>query len=152
MSQIEQLLRDDRWTLAELGHPLGPCIIRFRRPVLGPTDVEDFHRLVTVVWGYAAEGSGAMPDAQTSAEMERFENHLREAVQRDIQAVLTAVLTFDGARQWVFYARDVAEFGRRLSAIPDYHGQRYPIQLTTRVDTTWSYLREQILQGVPRDD
>jgi hypothetical protein len=106
---------------------------------------------VTVVWAYAAEGTGAMPDLATSNEMERFEKHLRDAVQRDANAVLTAVLTFDGARQWVWYTRDVAEFGQRLSVIPDYYGKPYPIELTTNEDPTWSYLREQILRGIPTD-
>jgi hypothetical protein len=146
MSQVEQLLKDDHWTLAEAGHRVGPALVRFRSPVLGPAGVEEFHDLLTVLWAYEAEDSGAIPDPATVAEMSRFEDYLSEAVQHDAHAVLTAVLTFDGARQWVFYTRDVAEFGRRLSAIPDYHGQRYPIELATERDPTWSYLREQILR------
>ena len=151
MSAVKQLLKDDHWTLAEVGHPTGPALVRFRSPVLGPAGVEDYHRLVTVVWAYDAEETGAMPDVGTSKEMERFENHLCDAVQHDAHAVLTAVLTFDGARQWVYYTRDVAEFGQRLSVIPDYYGQPYPIELTTDEDPTWSYLREQILRRVPTD-
>jgi uncharacterized protein DUF695 len=151
MSQVDDLLQADLWTVAEFGHPLGPAIIRFRRPVLGPSGVEDYRRLVTVVWAYAAEGTGAMPDLATSNEMERFEKHLCEAVQHDAHAVLTAVLTFDGARQWVWYTRDVTEFGQRLSVIPDYYGEPYPIELTTNEDPTWCYLREQILRRIPTD-
>jgi hypothetical protein len=91
-----------------------------------------------------------MPDSETSKEMTRLEHHLCEAVQHDAHAVLTAILTFDGARQWVFYTFDVKEFGQRLSVIPDYYGEPYPIALTTKEDPTWSYLREQILLRVPK--
>jgi hypothetical protein len=151
LSPIEQLLKDDHWTLAEVGNPTGPALVRYRSPVLGPTGVDGFHHLVTVVWAYDAEGSGAMPAGETSKEMERFEEHLCDAVEHDAHAVLTAVLTFDGARQWVYYTRDVGDFGQRLSVIPDFYGKPYPIELTTDEDPTWSYLREQILRRVPTD-
>ena len=151
MCPVEQLLKDDRWSAFELDHPTGPGLLRVRTPVPGPGIVTDHTRLLTVVWAYAEEGGGEMPDPEASAAMGRFENHLCAAVEADALAILMAVLTFDGARQWVFYTRDVSEFGRRLSVMPDDEGEPYPIELTTREDPTWSYLREEVLRGVPPD-
>jgi hypothetical protein len=54
--------------------------------------------------------------------MKRFEGHLCGAFEQDALAVLTAVLTFDVARQWVFYTDDVQECANRLSEIPDSTG------------------------------
>jgi hypothetical protein len=116
-----------------------------------PTRQKGYERFLTVTWGYADEGSGELPDAATGSEMERFEGHLCDAFEHDALAVLAAVLTFDGARQWVFYTHDVQECANRLSVIPDYHGEPYPIELTSEEDPTWAYLREQILGRVPTD-
>ena len=150
MGTVERLLRDASWTVAEMSDDYDRSVgfLRFRKPVLGPEETDGYHRLVQVLWAYDIEGADTMPDAHTSDEMGRFENHLCAAVEHDLQAVLTAVLTFDGARQWVFYTRDVPEFGRRLSTMPDFHGNPYPIELTTREDPAWSYLRDVILGPV----
>jgi hypothetical protein len=61
------------------------------------------------------------------------------------------VLTFDGARQWVFYSGDVGECGRRLEAMAQ-NAEPYPIEIDAFDDPTWQYLRTQILKGVPRVD
>jgi hypothetical protein len=88
-----------------------------------------------------------MPDALASEAMGTFENRLCSAWERDALAFLAAVLTYDGARQWVFYTSDVAECGRRLHEMPQ-EIDPYPIELTTESDPQWQYLHEQILRTV----
>ncbi|WP_146400765.1 DUF695 domain-containing protein [Pseudobythopirellula maris] len=149
LQPVKQLLKDDQWAVAEIQHTSGPGLIRFRQPVLAPRDCRSHPHRLSITWAYAEEGSGQqLPDNEVGQEMGRFEDHLTAAVEADAHAVLTGVLTFDGARQWVFYTRDVSEFADRLSRIPDYHGEPYPIELETDYDATWSYLRDQILGGV----
>lgn len=151
MNAVAALLANDAWSVAERNAEVGPAVILFRTPVLGPEPVEGYGQLVTVVWAYGPQGNGEMPSSDTIDELTRFEDHLCIAVESDAQSVLTGVLTFDGARQWVFYTRDVETFGERLSRMPDYHGEPYPIELTMEEDAGWSYLREQILGRVLED-
>ena len=92
--------------------------------------------------------SGALPSDEQSAQMKVFEDRLCMAVERDAHAVLAAVLTFDGARQWVFYSGDVQELLARLGSMPQ-EAEPYPIELTTEEDPEWRYLHEQILKQVP---
>jgi hypothetical protein len=92
-----------------------------------------------------------MPDEPTSAAMVSFERRLANAWEDDCLAVLTAVLTFDGARQWVYYTKDVPECGRRLNSMPQ-EPEPYPIELTAEQDPDWSYLRDQILARVNWQD
>lgn len=125
----------------------GPFVIRFRTPVVQPGQAGDHRRRLIVCWPYADEDSGAMPSPSDSEAMEVFENRLCDAWERDALAVLAAVLTFDGARQWVFYTGDIEECGERLHAMPQ-ESEPYPIELTTEEDPDWSYLREQILGSV----
>lgn len=112
------LIESDEWRLAEADTALGPGMVRFRVPVLSGKTQSGYGRVLRVVWGYAEESSGAMPSDEDSARMEAFEEHLCQAVEHDAQAVLTAVLTFDGARQWVFYTDDAKAFLTRLQQMP----------------------------------
>jgi hypothetical protein len=151
MSVVKQLLAEDRWSMAQLGHPLGDATLRFRSRLPAPGAVADYGHRLSITWAYAAEGSGARLSAAIGEAMGNFEDHLCEAVEHDAHAVLVAVLTFDGARQWVFYTGDVAELGRRLSAIPDLDGEPYPIEVSSEQDPTWSFLRDQVLTRIPSE-
>ncbi len=144
---VAAALREDRWSLAQGDREAGPLLIRFRTPVLGPDGVDGYGRVLRILWAYAEEGSGELPAEPAVAAMERFEHRFCAAVEADGCAFLAAVLTFDGARQWVFYTGDVAECGRRLEAMPQ-ESEPYPIDLDAFDDPAWDYLRDSILGTV----
>lgn len=147
-SAVSQALLEDRWSLAELQHEAGLAICRWRTPVLGPPDVGGYDRLVKVLWPYADAGSGALPFDEVVNQLQRFEERLCEAWEKDGLAYLSAVLTFDGARQWVFYTYDIAECGSRLNQMPQ-ESEPYPLELEAEDDPEWNYLRERILKSFP---
>ena len=91
-----------------------------------------------------------MPSADDTERMAEFEDRFCAAVEHDATAILTAVLTFDGARQWVYYTGDVQECGERLNNMPQ-SDEPYPLELTTEQDPRWEYLRDEILKGVPKE-
>lgn len=142
---IETLLNDTGWKTSDVQTPNGPGTLRYRAAVPPPSERAGYHSLLIAIWSYADEGSGEMPDTPTTVEMDRFEMLLRKAVEADGQALLAAVQTFDGVRQWTFYTRDVDEFAKRLGAMPNYHGQHYPIELATDEDPNWKYLLEHVV-------
>jgi hypothetical protein len=150
-AKIANLIQHDHWCGVEGGSSGGAFLLRFRTPVLGPPDLISYERLLTIVWIYADEGSGEMPTYEDSEQMKQFENRFCNAVEPDALAVLTAVLTLDGARQWVFYTRDIKECSNRLHEMPQ-NEERYPIELTTKLDPEWNYLRTEILARVPKED
>lgn len=144
---VAKLLKDDMWALAEVHAELGIGFIRYREPVLGRGQTGDYVRLLSITWAYADEDGGEQPSEEQHKEMVAFEDRLCNALERDGMAVLTAVLTFDGARQWVLYTSDVQECGRRVNDMP-HGGDRYPIELTADLDPDWNYLRDDILRRV----
>jgi hypothetical protein len=83
-----------------------------------------------------------MPTPEESEQMADFENRFCESVEHEATAILAAVLTFDGARQWVFYTRDVQKCGERLNS-----SEPYPLELTAEQDPEWAYLREKVLKA-----
>ncbi len=146
-SKVARVLEHDHWALAEGTRPVGPFVLRYRTPVLGAADVGAHVQLVQLVWEFDDAGSGAMPEPGVSDTMQLFEDRLCAAWERDGLAFLAAVLTIDGARQWIVYARDVAECLRRLGTIR-HDGEPYPVEITSRIDRGWSFLHEDILSEV----
>src|SRR5262245_60776180 len=136
-NKVVEVLRHDHWTGVEGKGDIGPLLLRFRTPVLAPPATAGYDRVLKIVWPYADEGNPAMPTDDDSEQMAVFENRFCEAVDDDGTDILTAVLTFDGARQWVFYTRDIEECGKRLNNMPQ-NDEPYPLELTTEKDPKWS--------------
>jgi hypothetical protein len=147
---VSAVLAADKWALAKASAETAPLVLRYRTPILGPDGVDGYHRVLRILWPYAAEDSGAMPATAVSEDMGQFEDRLCDVLEIDAHAFLAAVLTFDGARQWVFYTADVGECGRRLEGMPQ-NDEPYPIEIDAFDDPTWQYLRTQILKRVPID-
>jgi hypothetical protein len=147
MDAVSKILAHDTWATSDGVLEVGPFVLRFRTPVVRASETGNHvHRLI-VCWPYADEGDGAMPDGSDVEAMSVFEDSLCDAWEQDALALLAAVLTFDGARQWVFYTRDVSACGERLNLMPQEE-EPYPIELTAADDPDWSYLRDQILGTV----
>lgn len=147
MTVIEKFIQYNIWSISEGFSSEMPFIIRFRTPVLEPKEVGEYTSLLTVVWPYAEEDSGEMPTETESKEMEIFEDRLLKAWESDATAVLTAVFTFDGARQWVFYTRDRNRCTLLLHQMPQEE-EPYPIELETEEDPEWEYLRNELMLNV----
>ncbi len=148
-STPQDLISADRWAIAESEAPPRKGIIRFRTPVLSPHQVKGYPTCLRVLWAYASEGSGTLPDEPTSLQLQAFENRLVDAFEQDAVAVLTAVLTFDGARRWVFYTADIVACGTRIECMPQ-ESEPYPIEIDMFNDPEWRYLRDEVLATVPR--
>ncbi len=151
MSELLEILKHDSWAGSSSENGSNPFILRWRTPVVEASDVGEYIHLLNIVWPYAEENNHEMPDESISEAMEIFENRLIDAWEHDGNAILTAVLTYDGARQWVFYTKNVNECGERLVNMPQ-ETEPYPIELTTEEDPEASYLRRRILGNINWQD
>jgi hypothetical protein len=142
---VPELIAADRWIGVTDPQADPPFIVRCREPILAPADTAGYDDCLRITWVYPDGGTGALPTPEASAAMERFESRLVAALEHDARAVLTAVLTFDGDRQWVFYTGDVRGCLRRINAMPQ-EAERYPIELDTFEDDGWEYLRDKIVK------
>ncbi|MEM7261737.1 MAG: DUF695 domain-containing protein [Planctomycetota bacterium] len=147
MSKVLQVLERDMWAGADGEDEAGPFLLRFRTPVIGADETGDHQHNLTVLWPYADEDRLELPEDDVSEAMNLFEDRLCAAWEEDGLAFLAAVLTFDGARQWVFYTRDVEECGKRLEAM-SHEEEQYPIELNSTEDPRWEYVREDILGAI----
>lgn len=148
---IPRLLQADRWAEdAGVTHE-GRWSLRWREPLLSRHDVARYGHCLQLVWTFAAEGSSDVLTPEKQAELLVFEVALRTSLEHDALAVLTAILTFDGTRQWIFYTRDLAACEARLDALP-HEGAPRPVEREGFEDPTWEFLREEILGGLRGGD
>jgi hypothetical protein len=145
--EVVQVIRQDRWSLARGVVEVGPYTLRFRHELPSIADTSGYAQLLTILWPYADQDSGTLPSVEEIAELEQFENRLSEALEHDGHAVIAAVLTLDGARQWVVYTDDMDECARRITNMPQNEAP-YPIEMHAQDDPDWEYLRQDILRAI----
>lgn len=142
---IAQIIKNDQWIAADGTHNGKPLLIRFRSELRKNPDLSQYPNLIKITWNFETNSTG-MPDSAASANMEAFEDRLITAVEPSQAAVLTAVITNDGARVWIFYTSNVGQFGHLLTEMPQ-EPEPYPIFLSTERDPEWSTLYDGILAG-----
>jgi len=138
---IARIINDDLWTLVEGESDGTPVIVRFREALLTVSDKNGYGELLTILWPYADEDSGALPNPEDSKAMEEFEEHLCGALEQDAHAIIAAVITTDGARQWIVYTGDIDECDERISNMPQ-NEEPYPIDMETDEDPEWKLLHQ----------
>ncbi len=150
--RVREVQLEDIWSVGE-GHTADglPFVCRWRTRVLGPPDVDGYDRVLKVVWQYSDADTGAMPSTEDSQAMRTFEDRLAPALEHDGHAYLAAILTLDGAREWIFYSSDVQECVQRITDMPQER-EPYSYELTTESDPDWSWLHDQILSPFDLDE
>ena len=147
MTDIAQYIEADLWQVAKgegLGHPV---VVRYRVPVPPAADVASHDHSLRLSWLFADPGQGAMPGAEALEAMNALERRLHALWEADATAILVAIVTFDGTREWVYYTSDAARCRRRLEDA--LRGEpRRPIEVVERRDPRWTYLREALLGGL----
>lgn len=135
VSKVTQIIDNNHCAVIVGKAASGTFTIRFRKSALNPDNTARYPYRLSVTWPYAQESTGAMPDDSDDKAMRIFEERLTEAWEHDSTALLTAALTFDGTRQWIFYARNVDECRKRIGEMPQ-EAKSYPIELITEEDPT----------------
>lgn len=138
---VARIINDDQWTLVEGESEGTPVIVRFREPLLTVSNKSGYGELLTILWPYAEEDSGALPNPEDSEAMEEFEERLFTALEHDAHAIIAAVITTDGARQWFVYTDDIEECGERIFNMPQ-NEEPYPIDMETDEDPQWKVLHQ----------
>lgn len=141
--QVIAAVKHDRWSVIHGKHDDEPFIFRYRDGFCDVTDFSGYPRVLIITWSYTHDGCSGIPGQDELTELEDFEDRLVELLEHDFQAVLAAVITERGTRQWLFYASDIPECQRRLDGMPQ-KAERYPIELVAKTDAGWSCFHDKI--------
>jgi hypothetical protein len=140
--QIIAATKQDCWSLV-MGKHDDDLRFGYREGFCDVVDFTGYSRVLIITWAFNHEGDSGIPSQDETSEMEDFENKLVESLEHDFHAMLTAVITERGTRQWIFYISELSECERRINGIPQ-KAERYPIELVVETNADWSYLRNKI--------
>ena len=99
-----------------------------------------FKERVEITWKYKGD-SHAMPLDATAELMEKVQESLKKAMEKDKLSILTSVYTGGNQKTWIFYTRTVRVFGERLNeALAAF--EVLPLEIYTEVDTEWEEYKD----------
>ena len=144
-------LSDKWWTYPAEGEK-GQTII-----VTGHDKIDDFRESgkyiyrVDVRWDYNSLPDG-MPEEEDSKIMGEVTDALTEAFKKDKVAVMTGIYTGEGAREWIFYTKNLKIFSIVFNrALEDI--QTIPIVIEASEDAGWEeYLEMKEKTYIPEED
>ena len=130
-------IRELGWAIAEGETDEYSFQVRFR---CFPVDFSknDYPVRLNVFWAMARPLEDGLASQMDIPIMQKFEERIVRTSELNGSAILTAVLTGRGEREFVFYARSADDFLCSLNAIPQEAG-RYPIQIHSSNDPDWVY-------------
>ncbi|WP_299263135.1 DUF695 domain-containing protein [uncultured Psychrosphaera sp.] len=132
---LKQIVENDKWTVAEGYLGEDKMFLRYRHEIKHSTDVSKYPKAIHVFWKYEPNDSG-MPSAEVNKDMGVFEEHLVNALEVDMSGVITAIITKEGSRHWLFYSKDTNTFASKLQSIP-HKNSAYPIEIEANNDNEW---------------
>ena len=147
MEQILQVIQHDSWFTAEGESEIGAFQLRWRTPLINPEEVPAYSNRLSMNWTYATKDSARLPTEAENQELETFEQQVCELWEHDAHAILTAVLSIAGRREWVFYTPCLKTCESRMVALLGSE-ERFPLSFTTEIDTAWGYLYEDLLMHI----
>lgn len=99
-----------------------------------------FKERVEISWEYEGDSKG-MPSAELSEQMEKMEEALTRAMEKDKLSILTGVYTGENQKTWIFYTRTVRVFGERMNeALAPF--DLFPIRIYTEIDPDWEEYKD----------
>ncbi len=120
-----------KWTVAEGTRGDMPLIVRFRE-IDEETQFVQFPHLVRISWTYTVANEYGLPDKQSDDRLYAFESVLITTFEAS-SAVLTAVMTNGGTRDFYLYVADLDAFIESFSGLGE-GDQPYPVYLEVARD------------------
>lgn len=77
-----------------------------------------------------------LPNLMKEPRLKKLDNELFEVFESDMQAVISAIITTQGVRQYILYLKDLEEFTQRFSRI-QFLFKEYRIMTCNEFDPYW---------------
>ena len=136
----QALACEDVWFTATAEQDGRTIIFRSRKGPPCGVAIHEFPVHVSVLWPYKPANDGGMPDAATNAGQIDLEDALI-ALDHAGHSHLMLVITGNGAKEWIWYARDFDDWIGRLNGALRAH-PAYPIDIEYQSDPEWSLYRD----------
>lgn len=139
--QVETKVVQSRWGLAIGEDQHSPVIVRFLQERVPEKTRRIFGDLLSIQWNYEILMANGMPTRDQSHQMDIFEGALLKSIEHSGKGILTAVITQDGAREWMIYVSEPEETRKLVEGlISTVEGEIVTIEIES--DTRWKGLSE----------
>lgn len=144
-------MKERWWTSPAEGEKGGDVIVTGRDYMEKPMESGKYNYRVEVSWDYTPTPNG-MPDDEEAELMEQATDALQTALRNDKAAYMTAIVTGENRRDWVFYTKNLAIFGKILNgALRDL--PQMPLAIEAYEDPEWeNYRTMREATYIPEDD
>lgn len=131
-----------RWWTAPMEGESGKTVMVTARDYMDKTiESGKLPYLVRVAWRYNALPDG-MPEPADAELMGRVNDAFEEVLRKDKSAVLVAVITGEGQRDWLFHTHSLTIFNKLFNrALADIE-ETIPFEIEARSDPDWEEYRE----------
>lgn len=99
-----------------------------------------FKERVEISWEFEGDSKG-MPSEALAGEMEKMQETVTRAMEKDKLSILTGIYTGANQRTWVYYTRTVRVFGERMNEVLAPF-DLFPVSIYTEVDPDWEEYRD----------
>ncbi|MDO4512249.1 MAG: DUF695 domain-containing protein [Bacteroidales bacterium] len=106
----------DWWTAPAEAENGNLILVTGRRGMDNVRETGKYIYRIEMTWTYTPAEKG-MPDEGTSSLMEQVQDAIEACFMADPTAVVTGIYTGDGERNWVFYARSLHIFQRKINEV-----------------------------------
>lgn len=141
--QVESQVIQSRWGLAIGEDQQSPVIVRYLQEPGSDEVGGRFNQRIRIQWQYEAMMANGMPTRDQSHQMDIFEGALLKMLEHADKGLLTAVVTQDGAREWLMVVADpksaVSLVEKLASTV-----EEGKVTIDTRSDSNWGDLTELI--------
>jgi Family of unknown function (DUF695) len=130
----------DEWDILEGTHNGGPMIVRLRSGLRASAGHKDFGIQIGVAVPLKDPSSNGLPTTGEDHQLGTIEARLSRDLESSGRAVLAAVITTSGMREFVFYSGSkdwIQDWANGLQATTDTH----QIQVLSQSDPKWSVYR-----------
>lgn len=114
-------------------------LLRFREDLADGASAAARPFVVRLLWPFAQSASGA-PGAPELGAMDRFAGRLEAAAEEVDAGILTAEVTGEGAREWVWACASAATLGGLVNALM-HEFEDVRLDVEPAHDPAWGHLR-----------
>jgi hypothetical protein len=125
------------WSMAVGDDEGRPVLFRVRTEMPAELVRAGLPHLIAMLWPYQPDNDAGLPSSADAEQMSAFEDCLTNALQATDQAIMTAVVTGTGLREWQWYVRDPEETMRRVQEAISAAGLSVPVEFAGDPDPQW---------------
>ena len=140
-SDTEEYAGDDPWMVAETEEDGKPIVYHVRQNIPEHVRISEFGHLICVVWEFEPVVGNGLAGANVAEEQAVFEDALDDFIEQGGDSEHMIVVTGNGRKEWLWYAKDPDTWIEGFSAALSEHPP-FPVEIQGYDAEGWKVYNE----------